>query len=75
MKISKLPILITLMLTACSSNSSPINDHSSGSLRSAYRTLKSNGTKTDLYWDDEDTHFILVNQTDEIIDFINRNLK
>ena len=32
MKISKLPILITLMLTACSSNSSPINDHSSGSL-------------------------------------------
>ena len=50
-------------------------DHSSGSLRSAYRTLKNNGTKTDLYWDDEDTHFILVNQTDEIINFVNRNLK
>ena len=50
-------------------------DHSSGSLRGAYRTLKSNGTKTDLYWDDEETHFILVNQTDEIIDFLNRNMK
>ncbi|MBQ8243099.1 MAG: hypothetical protein IJZ40_06475 [Bacteroidaceae bacterium] len=50
-------------------------DHSSGSLHGAHRTLKSNGTKTDLYWDDEDTHFILVNQTDEIIDFLNRNLK
>jgi hypothetical protein len=37
--------------------------------------LKGNGTKTDIYWDDEETHFILVNQTDEIIDFINRNLK
>lgn len=32
MKISKLPILITLMLTACSSNSSPISENSSGSL-------------------------------------------
>lgn len=31
MKISKLPILITLMLTACSSNSSPISENSSGS--------------------------------------------
>lgn len=50
-------------------------DHSSGSLRGAYRTLKRNGTKTDLYWDDKDTHFILVNQTDEIIDFVNKNLK
>jgi hypothetical protein len=50
-------------------------DHSSGSLRGAYRALKGNGTKTDIYWDDEETHFILVNQTDEIIDFINRNLK
>ena len=50
-------------------------DHSSGSLRSAHRTLKSNGTKTDIYWDDEETHLILVNQTDDIIEFINRNLK
>lgn len=50
-------------------------DHSSGSLRGAYRTLKLNGTKTDIYWDDDETHFILVNKTDEIIEFINRNLK
>ena len=50
-------------------------DHSSGSLRGAYRTLKNNGGKTDLFWDDEETHFILVNQTDEIIDFVNKNLQ
>ena len=29
----------------------------------------------DLYWDDEETHFILVNQTDEIINFLNKNLQ
>ena len=50
-------------------------DHSSGSLRGAHRTLRSNGTKTDICWDDEETHFILVNQTDEIINFVNKNLK
>jgi hypothetical protein len=50
-------------------------DHSSGSLRGAYRALKGNDTKTDIYWDDEETHFILVNHTDKIIDFINRNIK
>lgn len=50
-------------------------DHSSGSLRGAHRALMNNGTKTDIYWDDEETHFILVNQTDEIIDFMNRNMK
>ena len=50
-------------------------DHSSGSLRDAYHALKGNGTKTDIYWDDEETHFILVNQTDEIINFMNKNLK
>lgn len=50
-------------------------DHSAGTLQGAYRTLKNNGGKTDLYWDDEETHFILVNQTDEIINFLNKNLQ
>ena len=50
-------------------------DHSSGSLRGAYRALKNNGSKTDLFWDDEETHFILVNQTDEIINFVKKNLQ
>ena len=50
-------------------------DHSAGTLRSAHRVLKSNGSKTDLFWSDNDTHFIFVNQMDEIIDFLNRNMK
>ena len=50
-------------------------DRSSGTLRSAYRKLKTNGVKTDLFWDDKDTHFIMVNRTDEIIGFLNHNLK
>jgi hypothetical protein len=49
-------------------------DHSSGSLKNAYSILNGNGTKTDIFWDDEETHFILVNQTDKIIDFMNKNL-
>lgn len=49
-------------------------EHSSGSLQSAYNILKGNGTKTDIYWDDEETHFILVNQVDEIVGFMNKNL-
>lgn len=48
-------------------------DHSSGSLPSAHRALKANGTKTDLFWDDEETHFIFVNKADEIVEFLNRN--
>ena len=51
------------------------NDHSAGSLHKAYRTLKRNGVKTYLYWDDNETHFIFVNQTDEIIEFLNKNIK
>ncbi len=49
-------------------------DHSSGTFPGAYHKLRSNGIKTELYWDDEDTHFILVNQADEIIDFLNKNI-
>lgn len=50
-------------------------DHSSGSLLSGYRVLKQNGTKTHLYWKEDETHFILVNRADEIIDFLNSNIK
>ena len=50
-------------------------DPSSGSIPGAYRNLRNNGCKTDMFWKDDEGHFILVNQTDEIIDFINRNLK
>ena len=50
-------------------------DFSSGSLYEAYRTLKNQGNKTNIYWDKDETHFILVNQTDEIIEFLNKNLK
>ena len=49
-------------------------DHSSGTLRGAHRKLKSNGSKTELYWDDEETHFILVNHADEIMEFLNKNI-
>ena len=50
-------------------------DHSASSLLGAYRTLKDTGSKADLFWDDKETHFILVNQTDEIIEFLNKNIK
>ena len=29
----------------------------------------------DLYWDDEETYFILVNKSDEIINFVKKNLQ
>lgn len=50
-------------------------DHSSGSLRGAHAQLKANGTSTDIYWQDDETHFILVNRKDEIVEFLNRNLQ
>ena len=50
-------------------------DHSSGTLCSAYHKLRRNGTKTDLFWDNEETHFILVNQADEIINFVKKNIQ
>ena len=49
-------------------------DRSSGSLPGAYRKLKVNGTQTDLFWEKEETHFILVNKADEIINFLNNNI-
>ena len=45
-------------------------DRSAGSLHSAYKELKRNGTKTDIYWQNTETHFILVNKKDEIISFL-----
>ena len=50
-------------------------DRSSGSLCGAYRKLKNNGTKAEFFWDNDETHFIMVNKADEIIDFLNKNLK
>lgn len=50
-------------------------DHSAGSMPGVYRALKQNGTKTDLFWKEDETHFIFVNRADEIIDFLNRNIK
>ena len=35
-------------------------DHSAGSLPGAYRALKNNGGKADVFWSDDDTHFIFV---------------
>ena len=49
-------------------------DHSSGSLPGAYRKLKENGTQTDLFWEKDETHFILVNKREEIINFLNKNI-
>lgn len=49
-------------------------DHSSGSLPRAYKALKANGNPTDMYWKDDQTHFIFVNEADEIVDFLNRNI-
>lgn len=50
-------------------------DHSSGSLPGAYRKLKSNGTKTDLFWDNEETHFLMVNRSKDVMDFINKEIQ
>lgn len=49
-------------------------DGSSSSLPSAYNHLKKQGSKAALYWDQNETHFILVNQQDEVLDFLNKEL-
>jgi predicted esterase len=49
-------------------------DASSGSMPSAYNRLKRNGTKVDKYWEDDEGHFIFVNDRNEIVDFLNRNI-
>jgi poly(3-hydroxybutyrate) depolymerase len=51
------------------------DDYFASSLLKGYHKLKKNGTQTDIFWDDKETHFIMVNKTDEIIDFINKNIQ
>ena len=51
------------------------DDYFATSLLNAYHKLKKNGTQTDIFWDDKETHFIMVNKMDEVINFINKNLK
>ena len=49
-------------------------DHSAGSLPGAYKTLKSNGTQTDIYWNKEASHFAFFIDQKEILEFINKNI-
>ena len=48
-------------------------DNSSGSMPGAYNALKNNGTKVDWYWGEEDTHYLLLTQTDSVVQFLNRH--
>lgn len=48
-------------------------DNSSGSMPGAYRALKNNGTKVDMYWGEGDTHYLLLTQTDDVVRFLNRH--
>ena len=49
-------------------------DASSGSMPGAYNRLKRNGTSVNMYWQDDEGHFIFVNDRNEIVDFLNSNL-
>ena len=49
-------------------------DPSSGSMPGAYNRLKRNGTKVDKYWQEDEGHFIFVNDRNEIVEFLNSNL-
>ncbi len=48
-------------------------DPSSSSLKPAYTKLKENGSKAELYWQNDETHYLLVNKKDEIISLLNSN--
>ena len=50
-------------------------DPSAGSLKPAYARLKENGSKTDLYWQNDETHYLLVNKKEEILSFLKSNYK
>ena len=41
---------------------------------SAYNRLKRNDTAVEKYWQDDEGHFIFVNDREEIVDFLNANL-
>lgn len=45
-------------------------DPSSSTMYPAYRTLKKNGTKANILWYDDESHFVLVNKVSEIMSFI-----
>ena len=49
-------------------------DHCAPSMRKGYSRLKRNGVAGDRYWDEDESHFILVNKRSEIIDFLNNTL-
>lgn len=49
-------------------------DGSSTSLLPAYKRLERNGLNTALFWDEEETHFIMVNRQDEALDFLNKEM-
>jgi hypothetical protein len=51
------------------------DDYFSSTLPVAYDKLKNNGSKTNIYWDDNESHFIIVNKADEVINFLNKNLQ
>lgn len=48
-------------------------DHSSGSLPGAYGALKNNGTNVDMYWEQDESHFLLLTRQDEVISFLNKH--
>ena len=49
-------------------------DGSSRSLPGAYKQLKKQGSSSAIYWDDKATHFILVNQQNKILKFLNTQM-
>ena len=49
-------------------------DGSSSSMPGAYNRLKRNGTKVDKYWQEDEGHFIFINDRKEIVEFLNSNL-
>lgn len=48
-------------------------DHSSASLPAAYKTLKGNGTQVDMYWGEDESHYVLLSQFDEVASFLNKH--
>lgn len=48
-------------------------DHSSGSLPSAYEALKRNGTKVDMYWGNDESHFLLLSKFGDVTSFLNKH--
>lgn len=45
-------------------------DPSSSTMYPAYRTLKKNGTKANILWYDDESHFVLINKVGDIMSFI-----